>query len=361
MIDDDWGLFYFESNGLAEIISTIKTADICVPGYYPSQKGMYDSLSIAYEAWLEGKKFVLLPDRNVTNRLHRIQKGDYNSEDNQFKIAAALLSFCQQLDIQIEPSIAIHELAHKVGNKEAWVELAGLRSADNGNPKDWLELGVGDTNKVKGSYKDYYEEVGDLAFPLHRWNRNYIQVLKIAEIDLYETSLKPQDKINKLIEWMYSDFMLSGPAAIFSAIFFAPKKPPKSGMIKKLRSSNREQALNGIKNAAWDLTYLSEFTKLINQDSIGEYRYIFASFDKTLRAIARSLIPPTLEIDPREHTKSILSQWWPKQEAAEIVETIFELQEIINDRHWLSKRPSRKDYITFFIEKGESSIKNFSP
>ncbi|KJS08815.1 MAG: hypothetical protein VR73_04345 [Gammaproteobacteria bacterium BRH_c0] len=360
-MEEEFSYIFFVPEILGELASLLELEDICVPGYCPSVAGLYDPVSITYDMIVEGKKFVLLPDRNVTTRLSKAQQGMMDQSDRQFQIAAALLAFCQHMDIQIEPSIAMHELAHKQGNEEAWNELAYVRAADNGDPIVWSSLGVGIFDPSPQPGKDFYENVGDLSYPLRRWNRNYIQVLKIAEIELYDLDLTPLEKIIKLIDWMESDFMLASPAAIFGAVYFAPRNPPRKKLIKNLRSSNRKMAIDGIKNAAWDLTHLSDFAKHVVQDVHGEYRYLFASFDKRLRLIASMLYCPNPEMELLDHTVSMLESWWPKSDSCVIVDRVLNFGNLVNNDEWMSKRPPREDYISSFIGLGETSVMDYRP
>lgn len=70
----------------------------------------------------------MLPDRNIVSRLAKATTG--SEADYQQRRAAAVLAFAQCLDIQIEPSIAYHELGPAQGNAAAYEELARFRLAD---------------------------------------------------------------------------------------------------------------------------------------------------------------------------------------------------------------------------------------
>ena len=53
----------------------------------------------------------------------------------------------------------------------------------------------------------------------------------------------------------------------------------KADLFKQLRSPARDRALAGIKNAAWDMTHLSDFSKRVQDSLISDRsrRFIFAT------------------------------------------------------------------------------------
>jgi hypothetical protein len=80
-----------------------------------------------------------------------------------------------------------------------------------------------------------------------------------------------------------SDFIFGAPGALLAMLYFALNSPPKKGGFKNRNSRDREVALAGIRNAAWDLTQLSDLTAKVNaQADRGMKRYIFATFDAHL-------------------------------------------------------------------------------
>jgi hypothetical protein len=91
-----------------------------------------------------------------------------------------------------------------------------------------------------------------------------------------------------LLDWMVDDFFLAGPAAFFASMYFSPLTERKR-LIKQLRSEDRERAIAGVKNAAWNMTYLSNFAQRIREAGEGPYRFFFATADRGLAAIGSYL------------------------------------------------------------------------
>jgi hypothetical protein len=63
-------------------------------------------------------------------------------------------------------------------------------------------------------------------------------------------------------------------------------------MLKKLYSPKRDLAVKGLQNAAWDLTYISEWPKRFDRFDSHQEATVLVSMDKTLPALARAAIDP---------------------------------------------------------------------
>lgn len=224
------------------------------------------------------------------------------------RMAAAVIAFAQCLDIQIDPSIAFHELAPTQGNNVAHDELARFRVADNLHPSHWIDLALGRRDRLPPPNSVSQQELPDLSRPPHRWRMNYIATLKIGELELRQ--LEPLECVLGLFEWMYDDFILAGPAAVFACHYFSPRFPRK-GLLKSLRSADRVRALAGVANATWDITHLSDLVRRVNEAHGTSTQYMFASLDDGLRRIARTLITT----HESAHLATSLEEWWPQGEA----------------------------------------------
>jgi hypothetical protein len=89
---------------------------------------------------------------------------------------------------------------------------------------------------------------------------------------------------------MDNDFLLAGPAALFVSMYYGPMAA-RAGLFKQLRSPDRDAAIRGTKNAAWDMTHLSDFALRVSRAEKERRRYIFASGDLSLVQIASRSVP----------------------------------------------------------------------
>lgn len=358
---DDEALFIlkmppdFPVDDLYEVAEILFDADIFIPGYIPPEAGLYEPKGFLYSHHAERLETILLPDRNVASRLAQVIRGEPIGRDQQRRQAAAIMAFAQCLDIQIEPSIAFHELAHVQGNEAAHMELAWFRAADHPRPLDWINVALGRTDRMDIQISPPDVISHDLSWPLHRWKRNYIHALKIGEIEL--TVRSKLDQVLSFFKWMYEDFMLGGPAALLAATYFAPNSAPRGGLFKSLRSSDRDRAIGGIRNAAWDLTHLSDFIQRAQDQS---KRYLFASFDVGARHVARLLFETGQDPENPETVIAGLGRWWPEKDARLIARTLFDYFGRGRPPEWYADQAANPDRIDELISRGEWAVRQFS-
>lgn len=307
---------------------------------------------------LYGIQTILLPDRNVVSRMAQAAKGKLL--DTHGRNAAAILAFAQCLSIQIEPSIAFHEVAFNAGNQVALEELSWFRVADNGNLHEWVAAGLGQLDSIPTIGTPPAIEQLDLAAPIKRWRRNYIVAMKIGELEL-NGKLNAIQKMSALMEWMRDDFILAGPAAILAFLYFAPNSPPRRRLLKNLKSSNRQEALNGAKNAAWDITYLSDFARRINEENDGpqQTHYIFATFDQRLRDLARFVIGEHEEMGADESLAKSFERWWPMKDAQTIADLWANCRTRTRTQEWWRQYKDRPDHVGDLIAQGEAALLNW--
>lgn len=341
----------YEVAALGEVLGP---AGVLTPGFRPPQVGLCHPSGFLYAHRVLGQKTILLPDRNITSRFARIVQGA--TADQQLRLAAAVMAFCQCLDISIEPSLAFHELAGAQGNERANAELAWFRAADNGRVHDWIAYALGAIDVLPPPYTPHQVLAHDLAFPLRRWRRNYAAALKIGALEL-DPSLTARERVLMLLDWMENEFIVAGPAALLACVYFAPNSPPRRGLLKQLRSADRERAIAGAKNAAWDVTHLSDFTRRLNEATRGDTRYLFASLDNGLHVLASSLFEYGADGFQMAAVVDGLAKWWPAGDAQAIAERLNKLlmraqRNIEGD---MQDRPS--SFVSDAIEAGETVLR----
>lgn len=343
------GFPYVELRALGEVL---EAEGVFVPGYRPPRVGLCQPDAFVFEAEFKKTRTILLPDRNIASRIAKIAAGA--PMDAVLRKIAAIKAFCHFLDIQLEPSVAFHELAHTQGNDAANLELARFRDADNADPDPWLDLAFGDLYALPPLERQRSLESHDLAFPLRRWRRNYIVALKIAELELSD---RPNlDRMLDLLSWMRDDFMIAGPAALLACIYFAPNSPPRKGLFKQLRSSNRLRAIEGVQNAAWDLTHLSEMTKKVNEADGSPIRLLFVSFDEGLRNLAKLLFIFSEDAFSEKMVINALIPWWSRVHAERIAVFLVELLADIDDERRKQRQAGLPLSIDEMIRQGEQTL-----
>lgn len=296
---------------------------VLAPGFIPPPAGLLHLDGLVYAKDQQGYDTVFLPDRNLVSRMARVARdGHADLRDKTSRTALALMAFGQAMDLDFEPSVAFHELGALCGALAAHEELSWFRAADQAAARDWIAVAAGRKARVdlgqpapRGDH--------DFALPLKRWRRNYVVALKVAELELSALG-EPLDRAIALLDWMYGAFIFAGPAAAFATMYFGPKAA-KRGLFKRLRApDDREAAVAGVQNAAWDMTHLSDFVRRVAGAEQERRRYVFASGDFSLVRIATTLL---LQREPADGWPSLgqaLAEWWPDKDAQILADALFD-------------------------------------
>lgn len=340
---------YPELKALARVL---EDAEVFTPGYGPPAVGLCHPNGFLYSHSLQGQSTILLPDRNIASRFAQIAMG--KPATDALRLVAAIKAFCHFLDILVEPSVAFHELAHKQGNAKANEELAWFRIGDNGDAFTWFDYSIGRIDRVPPPAEAPLLDSHELAFPLRRWRRNYIVALKIAELELSE--LTNLQRMLALLDWMHNDFIVAGPAAMLACIYFAPNSPPRAGLLKSLYSPDRHRALEGVKNAAWDITHLSDFIKKVNEANATDKRYLLASNDKALHIMAKFLFDFSADGIHWDQMVHGLSAWWSRKQAIAISERLARLIEEADSPSRALNIPQSDGFIDEMTARGERIV-----
>jgi hypothetical protein len=344
----------FPYDDLIDVAAILEREEVFVPGYVAPPVGAYSVHSYLFEVRVRRFEYWILPDRNLASRIAQVGMGGDVGPDR--RAAASLMAFAQCLNLNFDPAIAFHELAHREGNEEANKELQFFRAADTARPQEWVEVSLGRVPRLAclSSLPELTEH--DMAAPLLRWRRNYVVALKVAELELQGGPAA--QKALKLLEWMVTDFMLGGPAFLFSTVYFSASSQRK-GLLKQLRSPLRSRAIDGVRNAAWDLTHISDFVRRVHEESDGSKRFILATTDKGLSRVAGLLFPFDGGEDDADSMVERLSIWWHPADARTIADALFQALSRIND-------PARRttplnEIISTLISRGEEQLMKWNP
>lgn len=310
---------------LAQIVDLLRSHAVFAPSFVPTEdEDVYHPLTYRRQERHHSTPTTLLPDRNVFTRWLALV--DQIQPSIQHRVSAAIMVFAQCSDILIEPNLALYEAAMTAGSKAANEELRRFRIAENLQPNCWADIALGRIENLVLSDNNLPAESEsspiDFEMPLRRWRRNYMILLKLAELDLKGADRATQ--ITELIRWMYEDFIISGPALIFAIYYLAPHSQ-RRGLLKNLRSDNRERALNGIRNAAWDVTFLSDWISRTSKQKTESMLTVLCSLDRSLLRLANMLAPR--RIDPnspdslRPSLLELLTPWGDKA-SGQLSETI---------------------------------------
>ncbi|OHX20684.1 hypothetical protein BI344_14775 [Chromobacterium sphagni] len=116
------------------------------------------------------------------------------------------------------------------------------------------------------------------------------------------------------------------------------------------------RAIEGVQNAAWDLTHLSETIRRVNKANNSSIRLLFASFDAGLRRLAELLF--TLAAD--EFSEGVLIDalvpYWNQAHAERIAKSLAELLAHIDDEGRKQRQANSSMSIDEMIWYGEQLL-----
>lgn len=340
----------FPIDAVEEIGRRLTESKALIPGWIVPEVGAFDIRAVVVGEHYDGWSTILLPDRNIISRMARIaREGAIRTRDHPTDIAVLLMAFAQAVNFNIEPGLAFHELAQRESNQCALDELRWFRTADTGgHAQEWIDLAL-DHKASIAIGEALAEEPVNLTAPIRRWRCNYIVVMKIAALELAPG--KPEDKLIALLDWMNEDFPVASPALIFAARYWAPNLP-RAGLIKHVRAPDRSRLLIGARNAAWDITYLSEFIRKVSEGVGKKERVVLATGDRLLAEIAPMLLRGRESEERHPSLEESLSRWWPAKFTSDFCNAFFEAAEQASGRsRWNNETQDPVDRFTLQYEK----------
>ncbi len=277
---------------LKEIEVRLAAADVFTATFQQFGLAVFRAETYLRESLDHGTQCVFVFDRNLFTRLLSLGRGKSATTDAH-RVAAAVLAFAQTTESLIEPNMSLYELAASAGTHAALGELMEFRRLDNSHPQLFADVAIGRRDSLDLGYLsgDPVAKAPNVDFtkPLRRWRANYTAALKIATLEL--SSEPAERKMVEFISWMQNEFLHVGPAFCLANRYLAPNGPKKR-LFKSLRSSDRERALAGVRNAAWDLAFVSEWWAKVRTQSEGDKLWILATLDRGLHDVARTFVLP---------------------------------------------------------------------
>lgn len=345
---------------LRQIAAKLRARDVFTPTFVAPEVDHYDPAVYRQQLERFGTPTQLLVDRNLVTRWIGLVRNEPPEEAH--RLAAGVLAFAQCARIELEPNIALYEVAQRLGPIVASEELAAFRVADHVHPGHWAEIALGRANSIElPEVVPAFESDGRIDFDtrLRRWHRNYILALKLAELELEGGSSSA--RMSRLVKWMYDDFILGGPAIALAAIYLAPNTSRK-GLLKGIRSLDRNKAIEGVRNAAWDLTLVSQWISEVEQQEPAGRLTLLASLDRTVHLIARSVVAlREAADDDEEAVMSLLTELWGEQVGGPLAKDVANLYLSRDNPERQIHRPAPAEFIDGCIQRGESAVRRWGP
>jgi hypothetical protein len=346
---------------LYKIAGILRNRDVFTPGFDQLDGDAYDPKTYFTQKEANNTKTVLLADRNLFTRWVDLGKSCRITDEH--RIAAATLCFCQCCEILIEPNIALYEVAADSGNVIANQEESIFKAVDNSNPKILADFALNRNTKysepIANANKLFPEKSINFRTSLRMWNRNYVLALKTASFALQGG--KSHKLIERLFEWMHTQFLFLAPGTLLALYYFSPGGP-KRGLFKQIQSKDRERALSGIKNAAWDMTLVHQWFKMVNDQNSNNTLNLLGSLDKKLNKIARGIFSFTDSEKVAESRRlELFENIWGNETSKKLYQKIHNYYKNSDDPNRLCNRIDEQPSIDELIAIGEQEIREWTP
>ena len=194
----------------------------------------------------------------------------------------------------------------------------------------------------------------DFEMPLISWRRHYVILLKLAALEL-ESGTSPLRRATTLLRWLHTDFLFKAPSVVLALHYLAPKAR-RRGLLKGLRSPDRDRAVAGIRNAAWDLTLLSEWLKRAGAE---KQATLLATSDRWVRTLAQTVGSTEAAETDEEHLRCQLRAFWKPSDLDQISTLFLGLGASLDDPTRAQNRgPLPVDRL---IRDGEEWVRGWRP
>jgi hypothetical protein len=244
------------------------------------------SVALYYrQAEADGTRAWMLLDRNVFARIVELAKGRPATPDH--RVAAAVMAFGQCADMAFEPALAVYEGVATAAQNDAPGDLALFRAADNVHPSEFADIALGKCSRLHTNIVPAKVEPKLIStLPIQQYSFVYPPVLKMGLIELEGGPMA--DRMRRFLDWTYATWYMSAPATILAAMCFSGTPPGHA--FKNLRQRDRNLALCGLRNCAWDLTYVTWWGDLVRLQSQDNCLRLFCTRDKALGRVAQLML-----------------------------------------------------------------------
>lgn len=313
----------------------------------------YNFLAYMREYELYGSRFKAFLDLNVVSNAVRLCNGQV--ANNSMRKTAALLAFLLISEVDLEIGLAHTEFLQKSNQELMAKNIHNFHIISSINPSVFVDIALGrkeqinpdDLPKIEFDTTPYVPEMH------YNWDLHYIALLKLCHLTI--DGRRSSDKFKEYIGWMWSDFMFSATCLTFSLIYLSPK--PHAKMFKKQNSKKPDEVILGVKNATWDLV-MAHYWVARTFDSKGTNTgWIFSTFDKSLREIARKILCDEEDEVVGEKFHRFILEYWPENKAREIENVYYSYINNSNAPSRAVKRNSNQQSFLSMVNELETQLR----
>lgn len=280
----------FEDDELDFLIKAVNNIQMIFhPQYAPNGVFTIDSI---FELQNPNKDVLIIADKNFVSPICEIVKSGTLQDKDRLQRVALFVTWVKFLNARATCGIGLLEndtagLSNISGEESRQMFLHGL---DKVPSQIWKDIALGYRNEIpelflfgKPMPSNTEYKYGDGLLLLS----NEAAIIKIVQL-LRTTNITPIDKFDIFMRWYADHLDIAESMMVYAAFVFGNVKlvaKPKSSV-----SNNYAKVVKGIKNQAWDLTYITTWsTEYYNE--IENKCVMFATDDKTQKVIVVNVLP----------------------------------------------------------------------
>lgn len=281
----------FEDDDLDLMHQAINKLQLCFhPAYAPMG---HFSVHDLFDMQDDEKRIIVIADRNIVSPICEIATNGMLNDDYRMRKIALFVTWSKFARVQLSSGLGLYEndtsgLASTSGEENRLQFLHGVNEIPS---QVWKALAYGQIDSIperylykKGAVQDIkYDFSDDLLYLC-----NEAAIIKITQL-IRTQGMSGIDKFIAFMNWYADHLDIAESIMVYAAFVFMNVKDvakPKGCM-----SKDYEKAVAGIRNQAWDITYITAWSMRYRNES-GNNITMFATDDITQKIIVVNVIPP---------------------------------------------------------------------
>lgn len=281
----------FQDSELGILLSTINKMQICFHSIY-APEGVF-SVENIFNLKESSKNNIIIADKNLVSPIRDIAIYGTLNNKTQLQEIAKFVIWSIYINAEITCGMGLIEndtsnlsnfngdeykehFLHAINNIPLfiWKELAfGYRDTV---PEEYLYNGKVIKKSSKYTFKDNF-----------LYLCNEAAIAKIVTL-IRKENMEAIDKFICFMNWYTDYFDIAESIVVYAAMVFA--NIPNVSLPKKSKTNSFQKIKKGIKNQAWDMTYITYWSTLYFKEDSN--CYMFATNDITLKLILINILPP---------------------------------------------------------------------
>jgi len=284
-------ILVFEDDELDTLYSVINKLQLIFhPSICPNGKLDFHKIT---ELQSSDKDIIILVDNNLASPICEIARNGYLKNKERMYKMAALILWAQFIGARLSCGFSLLETdSQKLSCYTAESSrLQFLHAVDNIPSHIWKALAFGDIDHVPNQYLSSDYKTDERKFEYNEsvlYLSTEAAIIKIVEL-LRRESVTSIEKFIEFTNWYAEHLVIAESILFYAAAVFT--NVPNVAMPKKCKSSNYSEIVKGIKNQAWDLTYIITWSTVYSKETDDQY-FMFATDDITQKVIVVNTVPP---------------------------------------------------------------------